>query len=531
MLSAEPSNASDLIWRSATELARLIASGSVSSVEVVEAHLQRIAAVDPQLNAVVLPLFDEARAAAVEADRRRAAGEPLGPLHGVPITVKDCFHLAGTPSGIGIDSLQPEIIATDGPLVRRLRQAGAIIVGKTNVPQGMLLHETDNPIFGRTNNPWNLDRSAGGSSGGEAAIIAAGGVPLGLASDIGGSIRQPAHVCVISGIKPTAGRLTNRGCRNNLSGLTTITTQSGVLARHVSDLTLALEILHTHASGEASYDDELPHPLGDPAAIDVAGLRVGVFEDDGFFRPSPAIRRAVRNAADILRAAGAEVVEFQPPAIAEGMEIYFGLIGADGGRGMSRFLLGGRKDWRIARLARLARVRQPWRKLFTVLASLLGQPRTALLLRSTGRKSPTEMEFLTARLARFAATFNAAMDADRIDALVFPPHALPAQTHGASFDLPASASYCYLANLLGMPAGAVAATCIGSDEQCDRKPSLQIAERVARNVELGSLGLPVGVQVMARMWREDIVLAVMKLLETEFRHLPNYPDRPPIMAN
>src|SRR3954470_1630430 len=162
----------DLIALSATEMAALVAAGQFSRRELVEAHISRIEQVNPALNAMILPLFDQARSEAAVCDEQRGRGQQLGPLHGVPITIKECFHIAGTASTEGIARFANELFDRDGVLVARLRRAGAVILGKTNVPQLMLMHETDNPVFGRTNNPWALDRSPGGSSGGEAALIA-----------------------------------------------------------------------------------------------------------------------------------------------------------------------------------------------------------------------------------------------------------------------------------------------------------------------------------------------------------------------
>ncbi len=191
---------------SAAQIARRVARREVSALEVVQAHIARIEAVNGRLNAVVVPRFDEARTEAAAADDRLARGEPIGPLHGVPITVKECFHLAGTPASIGLARRQHELSADDGLLVARLRKAGAIVLGKTNLPQLMIWHESDNPVYGRTNNPWDLGRTPGGSTGGEAAIIAARGSPLGLGNDLGGSIRVPCHFCGIHGFKPTSLR-------------------------------------------------------------------------------------------------------------------------------------------------------------------------------------------------------------------------------------------------------------------------------------------------------------------------------------
>jgi fatty acid amide hydrolase len=190
--------------RSAGKLAALIARGEVSAVEAVEAHIQRIEQVNPKLNAVVVKRYDAARAEAHQADERRARGEPSLPLQGVPITIKEALDLEGTPSTFGSPSRANVLATQDDTYVARLRQAGAIILGKTNVAQILFYYESDNPLYGRTNNPWNLERTPGGSSGGEAAIIASGGAPLGLGTDIGGSLRVPATLCGIASIKPQA---------------------------------------------------------------------------------------------------------------------------------------------------------------------------------------------------------------------------------------------------------------------------------------------------------------------------------------
>src|SRR6202171_690139 len=175
---------------SATELAKMIASGDISSVEAVEAHIERIERVNPALNAVVVKRYDAARSEAKEADARRARGEKLAPLHGVPITIKESLDLAGTPSTFGLPSRANQKAGQDDLYVKRVRDAGAIILGKTNRARLLLYSESDNPVYGRANNPWNLARTPGGSSGGQAAIIAAGGSPVGPGTDNGGRARN-----------------------------------------------------------------------------------------------------------------------------------------------------------------------------------------------------------------------------------------------------------------------------------------------------------------------------------------------------
>jgi len=245
-----------LAGRGASELARLIRGGDVSARDVVEAHIRRIEDVDARLNAVVARRFEEALAEATRADDARARGEVLGPLHGVPVTIKDQFLVAGMPTTFGLPPRASHRADGDGPLVARLRQAGAIVLGKTNVSQLLFYHESDNPVYGRTNNPWNLDRTPGGSSGGEGAIVAAGGSALGLGSDLGGSIRIPAHFCGIAGLKPSSRRLS---LLDTPAGIffeqDVIGYQPGPLARTVADLALAMSVLAGPRAGSVRSDD------------------------------------------------------------------------------------------------------------------------------------------------------------------------------------------------------------------------------------------------------------------------------------
>ncbi len=303
----------DDLWRlSAIEMADRVARREISARQLTEAHIARIEAVNPALNAVVVPLFETARAAASQADELQGSGAALGALHGVPITIKEAFHVAGTPSTMGLKALADKPVETDGPLVARLEAAGAIILGKTNVPQLMLLHETDNPVYGRTNNPWDLDRTCGGSSGGEAAIIAAGGSAAGLGSDMGGSIRIPCHFCGLAGLKPTSRRLTKRGAVVNLRGLEALQWQPGPLARRVADVERMLQVLVGDAASSLEPESSTA-PLRRSRDVSIRGLRVAFWEDSGFFPSAPAVKRAVREAVAVLADQGAVVEPLAPP--------------------------------------------------------------------------------------------------------------------------------------------------------------------------------------------------------------------------
>ncbi|BAZ21954.1 amidase [Kalymmatonema gypsitolerans NIES-4073] len=513
-----------IIGMSAAEIAQRIANGEISASEVVEAHIQRIEEVNSRLNAVVVPLFEQARAEAKAADAKRTSGKAIGTLHGVPITIKDSFDVKGCITGMGFtDATQPA--AQNGVLVERLKQAGAIILGKTNVAQMLTLNESDNPVYGRTNNPWNPERTPGGSTGGEAAIIAVGGSCLGLGSDIGGSVRMPAHACGINSLKPTARRLTLAGHTPLFPGQQVIVTQPGPMARSVADLSLAMQILA--APGQEEFDPSIPPvPWHDPATVEVEKLRVAFYTDNGVIRPAPAIRRAVREAAEVLAKRGVIIEEWKPPNLLRGLQLYIQLISADGYATLKQQMGKSIWDTRIKRYYQLASTPKGILCALAATSELIGQHKVASYLRAVGKISVAEYWRVIDERDRYCAEFRAAMNARKYDAIICPSNALPALTHGSGFFLSEETTYTSLYNLLGMPAGVVAATRVRPGEESDRQPGNSPIERSAYKIEQGSVGLPVGIQVAAHHWREDIVLAVMSTLEEHFKSQPDYPAYP-----
>ena len=511
-----------ILEASATTIVARIAAGEWSSRQVTEAFIQQIERVDPHINAVVVPRFDEARHEAEVADQARDAGGALGPLHGLPMTIKECFHLAGTATTIGLPSRSNRIVQDDGVLVRRLREAGAVILGKTNVPQLMLWHESDNPVYGLTRNPWDLSRGAAGSTGGEGAILAAYGSPLGLGSDLGGSIRIPSHACGIHGIKPTSGRLPREGLDGALRGMEAIFFQAGPMGRHVADLVLAMEVLVGDQTLPRDID-VVPGMLGDPGQVAMQGLRVAVWTDDGTVSPSPAIRRAVKEAAEALAGLGVEVCEWRPPDIPEALDVYYQLVGADGGRDVTELLRGSKRHPHLQRLVRAARLGRCPRWMVRMLLKLLGQETMAHLLNQTRASSVSNYWANTRWMVQYRRRLLQHFQEEGFGAAICPPHALPAMLHGTPVDLLSAASYSFLPNLLGWPAGVVAAGRVREAEQQERGPSRDRVLAQARKTDLGSMGLPVGVQVIAPAWREDVVLAVMARLEAEFQQQADYP--------
>ena len=308
------------LWRhSAIDLAAMIANRRTTSTEVVEAHLARIADVNPKLNAIVRVLADEARAGAAEADRQVAAGEALGPLHGVPITVKENIDMAGLPTTQGVPALANAIAPIDAPGVERMRAAGAIPIGRTNLPDFAFRVHTDSSLHGLTRNPWAHDRTTGGSSGGDGAALAAGLCALGLGNDIGGSLRNPANACGIASIRPSFGRVpdaasTSPADRPLAAQLMAV---QGPMARRVADVRLGLKILSgAHPRDPWSLDVAFDGPRSDrPVRVAVVAAPPGEATD-------PAIVQATRSAADALADAGYDVVEACPPRYEEAVEVW-----------------------------------------------------------------------------------------------------------------------------------------------------------------------------------------------------------------
>lgn len=424
-----------LTFLSATALAEKIRTGAVSAQQVVEAHLARIAAVNPQINAIVQLTAERALADAVAADAELARGHLRGPLHGVPFTVKDWIETAGGICAAGNEKYRDYVPAQDATVVARLRQAGGIMLGKTNVV-------VDNPVYGRTNNPYNLAYSPSGSSSGEAALIAAGGSPLGLGSDSGGSIRTPAHACGVAGLKPTHGRVSLTGHFPRINVVSDPRTVIGPLARSVADLALALELIQGVDWVDASV---VPMPLGDWQAVDLHPLRVAFYTEHEDAIPDPACKEAAVAAAHALAAAVAVVEERLPPHIDETYAIT-------------------RDYWRRPES-------ESWEE---------WQPDGAFVL---GSEAIEQHLFTWDRFRRGLIGFMR-----EFDVIITPAIERPAQPHGQS---EGGMAYTLAYSLTGYPA---------------------VVVRTGTTAD----GLPVGVQVVARPWRDDVALAVAAWLEERF---------------
>ncbi len=445
---------------SAKTIARAIHDRQVSAVEVVQAHLDRIAEVNPSLNTVVCLCADRALREAREADAALSRGDEVGPLHGVPMTLKDSLDTEGVVSTGGTAGRRDFIPERDATLVARLRAAGAILLGKTNTPEITWSGETDNDVYGRANNPFDLERSPGGSSGGAAAIVSACGSPFDIGSDTGGSIRAPAHVTGIAGIKPNSGRVPRTGhIIDYTMGAIDSYTQNGPMARYVEDLALILPVI----SGPDWIDPAIvAMPLGDPADVDLGNLRVAFYTDSpGFEPPDQDTRDTLQAAVNALASAVASIEENVPQPLSRVPELNDKTSEGDGGAGT--------------------------RRLLDKIGATEITPRLTKWLDEAELIPTTEFTKALEDLDQYRSDMLQFMR--EYDVIVSPTTAQPAQPHGEYSKEEGYAIYTHPYNLTGWPATVV--RCGTSSE-----------------------GLPIGVQVVARPWREDVSLAVAAFLES-----------------
>jgi aspartyl-tRNA(Asn)/glutamyl-tRNA(Gln) amidotransferase subunit A len=326
--------AAELTGLTAAQIAAAVSAGEVSAVEVTTAHLDRIAAVDSEVHAFLHVAADEALAAARAVDERRAAGEPLGPLAGVPLALKDVFTTTDMPTTAGsriLDGWRPPYDAT---ITARLRSAGVVLLGKTNMDEFAMGSSTENSAFGPSHNPWDLDRVPGGSSGGSAAAVTAYEAPLAMGTDTGGSIRQPAAVCGIVGVKPTYGGSSRYGLIAFASSLDT----PGPLARNVLDAALLHEAISGHDPCDStSVDAPVPPVVAAARRADVDGLRVGVVSELSGEGYQPGVLARFGEAVELLESLGAKIVEVSCPHFAYALPAYYLIAPSECSSNLARF--------------------------------------------------------------------------------------------------------------------------------------------------------------------------------------------------
>jgi len=427
------------------------------------AHVRQIQRLNPALNAVTELLGETAIIDAKAADERIRSGEHCGPLHGVPISVKDSIEVRGIRSTAGtLGRKNAPVAVEDATLVGRLREAGAIPIAKTNLPDLLFAYESDNLIFGRTNNPYDLTRTPGGSSGGESALISACGSPLGLGSDAAGSVRVPAHFCGIASIKPTSGRLPRTGHVPPAGGWIEALWQIGPMARYTEDLMLAMRIM---AGPDGRDFTAPPVPLSEDRGR--RNLRVAFFTDNGFVRVSSETAAMIERAAESLVQAGLLVEECRPPGMDTAYELELSLLGADGGDAIDHYLetVGSSETHPLLANGFLSRMR-PFRSSVTELGARWAQ-----------------WDRYRAEMAEFFR---------RYDAILCPVYTGPALQHGESVKPGQFEGFSYTMawNVAGAPAAVV---------RCGEEN-----------------GLPFNLQIVTKPWDDMLALELCQMLEEQF---------------
>jgi len=452
---------------SARAIAAHIRTKELSPVQVARFHINLIHRLNPKLNAFVDWKPEAVLACAGAAEKAVQRGDDLGPLHGVPLSIKASIDVAGYRSEAGTRLRAGYVARRDAPLVARLQAAGAIILGVTNTPELLMAWETDNLLYGRTNNPWDLTRTAGGSSGGEAAAIAAGLSAGGVGSDGGGSIREPAHFCGICGLKPTPGRIPSTGHFPKSGGPFALLGVVGPMARTIGDVQLLFEAMAGPDDGDPCA---APAPIREIHEQELKGMGIGFFEDDDRTPVTAETRVAVRRSAALLQDAGYRVDAFRPDGLEEARELWWKFFGTAGGMILGPMLRGHESE-----LSPILREFSSWTSAApphsgdSLLATWLGRDEVRERILRQMRKYPV---------------------------LICPTAAIPAFRHGErewkvegkTVKYLDAWSYCEWFNLLGFPAVVVPMGFSGE-------------------------GFPIGVQIVGRPWEEELVLAVAGALE------------------
>jgi amidase len=454
----------DLCHLPAHELVRTMSNRTVSCREVTEAHLARIEAVNPAINALVVAADpEECLRQADRADERVARGDPLGKAHGLPVAIKDQLLVAGLPCSGGISALRA-VADVDATAVARLRAEGAIVLGLTNTPELGRGAESNNNLYGRTNNPYDLATTPGGSSGGSAALVAAGGAALSVGTDEGGSVRQPCHNTGIAGLKPSHGRIPRTGnVFGSAPGIFGPFSHYGPMARSVQDLFLGLSIMN----GPDLRDPyAVPAPLGSPDEVDLAGLRVATYLDDGVSPPTDEVAAVVSAAADAMKDVAASVRHATPGCVGRTLEVLWKtLLGGDGGRGAEEEL-------------RALDITDPSEEL----AEFVRQAREIDCSVTEFRSKLADLDAYRVEMLEFMADY---------DVIVCPAMPTPAKPHHHGLVEINDFSHLMVHNVTRWPA---------------------VVLRCGTSAD----GLPIGVQVVAGPWQDVTALAVAGHLEKVF---------------
>ena len=506
----------DILSHTATSLLAALRSGRFASRDVAVAFIRQTLRLQHRVNLLSEPCFAAAisRSRQLDAEYASSTAHSTGALHGLPISLKDSVGVAGLDCTLGVARYAGHPWSDDSLVVRLLRRQGALVYCKTNVPQTLISFECSNPLFGVTRHLLSPAHTAGGSSGGEAALIAGGGSVLGLGTDIGGSVRIPAHFSGTYALKPTSRRISLLGFRPSVPGQEAVPGVAGPMAMTVDDLVLLMQHLLVDDAWTAD-PDVIPLPLHLPTIHSTSPLRVGYYTDDGFVTPSPACVRAVEETVAALRAAGHTCVAFTPPRVVDAVSLFYALLSADGGRTMTEQLVGERREAYVTAMQSAINIPGPLKSLIAaVIRTVLRDPIAAQVFDAARPASVNAAWKLQAARKAYKGEFYQGWHEMGLDVVVCPAHVLPATRHGEYKKISFTACYTLLYNLLDAPAGVCPVTVVRETDVWGGvgKGLLEKAARQCYDPK-GSAGFPVGVQVVGAPYRDEVVLRAMKEVE------------------
>ncbi|KAI0065501.1 amidase [Artomyces pyxidatus] len=506
----------------ATEIVKHIEAGEWTASAVLEAYIARTAQAQRQTNCITEVLFEQAREEAHQLDREFAAtGVLKGPLHGVPVSFKDMYNVTGFDSTIGFTQWANQPASDDATIVKQLRAAGAIPFVKTNVPQTMLAFECSNPLWGRSLNPWSDAHTCGGSSGGEAALLALDGSALGIGSDVGGSLRIPASYCGIYALKPGFGRVAAEGSRGPNPGFEAVPAVTGPMARSVNDLEVMLRV--TFGGQDTNYFPA-PVPYRDVEIPKV--VRFGYYTTDNLVKSSPVCQRALLETVEALRREGHECVEFELPYATRALELFSGITSADGYDKLLSHLGPDPKESSLflvtlgPSLPGFVRSFAGW-----VVRTLVGDSIFGNLLLHSRRKSVMEYYDYVGDKLEFERTWRREVWGKHgFDAILAPVQAVPAIPHHGCDRLSPLAHSTLLYNVVDSPVGVVPVTRVDPsiDQLTDEWLAMPGGSKLLEAELYGKkgaynpkamAGLPVGVQIIGDAWEDEKIIGLMHVVD------------------
>ncbi|XP_078320644.1 vitamin D3 hydroxylase-associated protein-like [Crassostrea virginica] len=499
------------------ELNEKIKSGDLSAVEVCECFQAMALDVNLKLNCVVEPIW-EAEEMALERDHKTGQ---KGPLHGIPVSIKENYYIKGYDCTAGMQSCIDQPVSDDAVIVKVLKKQGAIPFVRTNVPQTMMTFECSNPIYGRTLNPQDIERGPGGSSGGEGALIAAGGSVLGIGTDIGGSIRIPANMCGICGFKPTAGRISGAGTHKLTKGQTLVRTSVGMLSRDVDGVVMAMQALLCQYMFD--LDPTVPPiPFREEIYQDKRPLKIGFYLNDGYIPSVPSMHRAVNKAKAILEAQGHTLVPMQPLDPKRMFRLFLDTVGADGTKTYLNCMKDDIYDSTVRPFFYTSQLPVAMKKVVGWITSAISRDDMAgyMIMALSGFSSVYEYWNHAVDIEDYKDDTLALWRSHGVDAVICPGFPFPAIPHNSFGDLVGGCVYSTMYNLLNYPAGVVPVTKVTEQDIQDMAdyPQKTMFEKNIKKMMLGgTVGLSCGVQCVALPYQEEIVVRLMKEVEQGIR--------------